>query len=501
MPTRVIDLRDPKAQGRIRLKISKGLHDRYLALSYSWGLGLRHNVKLKKETLVPYQDYIPEHLMTRSHQEALRITRELGYRYLWIDALCIIQGDAKDWEEEALKIAQVYSNAELTIVAGRSDDSTKGFLQLIDEPSLQPQAIRFHRPKLQGVDFQDFGECFLALNRSTHSGPVDERAWCFQGSVLSRRMIVYGMQQLSFKCRHISWYEDGSYTRYKWSKGGRYDLSSPLASRRFSQEEILARWYQLTEEYSSRDVYLPTDNFAALAGVASRFHDALRCRYLAGLWEADMERALLWRSRQLYLGPRSRQPLERPVAVNGPREGQCIDRAPSWSWLALRGPVLQVKPLKTREQVRGSGTSISLKCRPVATNYGRWSPDDWTPAIVEYAHLCRVQVHGYIREVRCADAHVRDLKNKPNWQYSFARLKEHAVLFTAPADTDTPTIVAIGMFDLAGRERERLWCLCISEEEGLLLEKCGDNLQRIGVFLVEAVAWFREVEAKDVTIV
>jgi hypothetical protein len=112
-----------------------------------------------------------------------------------------------------------------------------------------------------------------------------------------------------------------------------------------------------------------------------------------------------------------------------------------------------------------------------------------------------VQVHGYIREVRCADTHVRDLKNKPNWQYSPARLKEHAVLFTAPADTDTPTIVAIGMFDLAGGEHERLWCLCISEEEGLLLGKYGDNFQRLGVFLVEAAAWFREVEAKDVTIV
>ncbi|EMD58396.1 hypothetical protein COCSADRAFT_42334, partial [Bipolaris sorokiniana ND90Pr] len=59
-------------------------------------------------------------------QEALQIIRELGYRYLWIDALCIIQGDKKDWASEARKIAQVYSNAELTIVAGRSEDSAKG---------------------------------------------------------------------------------------------------------------------------------------------------------------------------------------------------------------------------------------------------------------------------------------------------------------------------------------------------------------------------------------
>jgi hypothetical protein len=499
MPTRVIDLGDPGAQSRIRLKISKGQHDRYLALSYSWGLGRRHNVKLKRETLESFQDYIPENLMTRSHQEALHITRELRYRYLWIDALCIIQGDKEDWAAEALKIAQVYSNADLTIVAGRSDDSAKGFLQLIEEPSLQPQAIPFHRPKVQDANSQDFGNCFLALNRSTHSGPVDERAWCFQESVLSRRMIIYGMQQLSFKCREISWFEDGSHQRYKWSNGGRYDLSSPLAGQRFSQKEILDRWYELTQQYSCRDVYNATDIFAALAGVASRFHDALGCRYLAGLWEVDMQRALLWRSRQLWLGSHSRQSLERPMAVDGLHQGHCIERAPSWSCLALQGPIIQMnKPLKTKEQVRGNGTSISLKCKPTATNNGRWSPDHWGPEIVEYLSLCRVQVHGCIRQVRCSNVHVPNLPFRPKWQYSLSKLKKHAVVLEAP---ESSTIVAIGMFDLASREHERLWCLCISEEEGMLLGKHGDDFRRIGVFMVEDAVWFSEVEREDVTIV
>lgn len=502
MPTRIIDLRDPKAQGRIRLKVNTGQHDRYLALSYSWGLGLRHNVKLKRETLEPYQDYIPEQLMTRSHQEALRITRELGYHYLWIDALCIIQGDTMDWEAEACKIAQVYSNAELTIVAGRSDDSAKGFLQLIEEPLLPPQPIPYHRPKLQAAGLRRFGKCFLALNRSIRSGPVDERAWCFQESVLSRRMIVYGMQQLSFKCREICSYEDGSYIRYKWSDGGRYDLSSPLVGQGFSQEDILSRWYQLTQEYSYRDVYDPTDNFAALAGVALRFHDALKCRYLAGLWEVDMERALLWRSRRLWLGPHSKQSLTRPIAVVGPQKNKCIERAPSWSCLALQGPILQVnKPLKTTKQARGNGTSISLRCKTTATNDGRWSPDIWKPGTLKYEGICRVQMNGYIRQVRCSDVHVRDLPIKPDWQYSFAKLKEHAILFEAPDSKDRPNIVAIGIFDLASGQNDTFWCLCISEEEGILLKKHSNNFRRVGVFYIQAPIWFYEVERDNITIV
>ncbi|KAL6405858.1 putative heterokaryon incompatibility protein [Ilyonectria robusta] len=70
---------------------------------------------------------VESHLAT-AHQEVISLTRTLGMQYVWIDALCIIQGDVADWERESRTMAQVYGNANLTVIAGRSADSRKSFI-------------------------------------------------------------------------------------------------------------------------------------------------------------------------------------------------------------------------------------------------------------------------------------------------------------------------------------------------------------------------------------
>jgi hypothetical protein len=39
--------------------------------------------------------------LPKAFQEAVMITRKLGYKYMWIDSLCIIQASARDWEVQA----------------------------------------------------------------------------------------------------------------------------------------------------------------------------------------------------------------------------------------------------------------------------------------------------------------------------------------------------------------------------------------------------------------
>lgn len=45
------------------------------------------------------------------------VSKYLGYRYLWIDSLCIIQDDHQDWQRESGRMADVYSNADLVLGA------------------------------------------------------------------------------------------------------------------------------------------------------------------------------------------------------------------------------------------------------------------------------------------------------------------------------------------------------------------------------------------------
>lgn len=50
----------------------------------------------------------------------------MGFRYLWIDALCIIQDSLEDWALESRKIGYIYSHAVLNIAASGSSDSHGG---------------------------------------------------------------------------------------------------------------------------------------------------------------------------------------------------------------------------------------------------------------------------------------------------------------------------------------------------------------------------------------
>ncbi|KAI0162347.1 hypothetical protein GGR57DRAFT_498688 [Xylariaceae sp. FL1272] len=90
MPTRVIFLgfKDP------RILDTGGREGLYLALSHCWGKGRGiHKIKLRSENYDEFRTSgIDESQMTLAHRGALQLARELGYRYIWIDALCIIQG-------------------------------------------------------------------------------------------------------------------------------------------------------------------------------------------------------------------------------------------------------------------------------------------------------------------------------------------------------------------------------------------------------------------------
>jgi hypothetical protein len=66
--------------------------------------------------------------LPETFQEAVRVTRELGIEYLWIDPLCIIQWNTEDWEREADRMGDIFASAYCTIAATSAADSKAGFL-------------------------------------------------------------------------------------------------------------------------------------------------------------------------------------------------------------------------------------------------------------------------------------------------------------------------------------------------------------------------------------
>lgn len=113
--------------GSVRLyETPDGFREPYIALSYCWG---KSNV-LKTESLNIQSlsqgfnlDQLPAAI-----QDAAHITQKLGLKYLWVDALCIIQDSKVDWEEQSAKMCSIYENAHLTVIASSSDTANVSFL-------------------------------------------------------------------------------------------------------------------------------------------------------------------------------------------------------------------------------------------------------------------------------------------------------------------------------------------------------------------------------------
>ena len=77
-----------------------------------------------KGTLKQRLDGISIEEMPKTFQDAVRVTHQLGFKYLRIDSLCIVQGSEGDWATEAQRMQYVYTNAVLNISADSGPNST-----------------------------------------------------------------------------------------------------------------------------------------------------------------------------------------------------------------------------------------------------------------------------------------------------------------------------------------------------------------------------------------
>ncbi|KAH7111491.1 hypothetical protein B0J13DRAFT_576907 [Dactylonectria estremocensis] len=94
--------------------------------------------------------------------------------------------------------------------------------------------------------------------------------------------------------------------------------------------DIYSRWTNIVEQYSARRLTKDSDKLPALSGIARRFRDATGAYYLAGLWGESLIYGLCW------------------FSDRGHRRRPSEPRGPSWSWVAIEGPVRFPRPCSVR---------------------------------------------------------------------------------------------------------------------------------------------------------
>lgn len=317
--------------------IDAGDHSKpYLALSYCWGSSVPFTsttANIAERKRGTKFDKLP-----KTFQDAATLTRALGYRYIWIDALCTLQNSVEDWDVESSKMASIYANAVLTISAAHGKDTTAGCFHTrthyfcdedTDEVSpreLSTTSFRYRpaRGRWQTVYVsRAFHHDIVRRDADGPRSPVFTRAWTFQERLLSARAVHFTQDEASWECHTLMDCECGS-LEHTWSDQPRLDNSLYLNSKAMAEirnstkrlasfhgdflpngwispERLLAlnHWRLLVEEYSDRKLGYASDKLKAISGVARRIQLPEFGRYYAGSWAVEYPMALVW----FYLAP------------------------------------------------------------------------------------------------------------------------------------------------------------------------------------------------------
>jgi len=524
MPTRVIELGIPGPTPP-RLLITAGLCEAYVALSYCWGHGATESLMLRDESLESMQQGIDETRLAKTYCEAFQLARELGFKYIWIDALCIIQGNKDDWEYESAKMGEVYGNAALCIVAARSSDAAKGFLRNDFKPVVQPCPFPYGSVDENGHETTGL---FVHLDRAWFKDtlgpdPVQTRGWCLQEAELSRRRLVYGGSGVSFQCNTTKIFEDETYKFYHQRTFDPKPEAAigPVPGRRPPDGlELLNHWYaNILPDYTARNLTNRSDIFAASSSLAKLAKQTIGGRYLAGVWESDLPRGLLWKpryqTRWMIEASKSEStliPLRRPAHP----------QAPSWSWATVEGPISHGWDNRKRwPPYPTKGRADAFFVRPAHIDHTRWTTQDDCDAHMLYMPRCELQMYGRPRRLRCTAIPQARLLDWYREQGVKARQRpddlppqvRHAILFEPLMVLETEIsllqegcpfdhVVAFGVFDITEERVEDVWALPATQDLGLILSRNDDGtLHRLGIFHLLNRPWFAAGEEEVVRLV
>ncbi|KAK6858912.1 heterokaryon incompatibility protein-domain-containing protein [Apiospora arundinis] len=315
----------------------------YATVSYCWGTdgGRNHTTKIENIQKRRMSGGLASVIkaLPKALKQSIQLVQSIGIRYIWIDALCIVQDSSHSWNLNARAMHLIYGNSTITICAADGGDASAGLVAL-DEDHAPPGRQDTNGPVGHGDNTEDterpqlrqhIVDCGSGVNLILHKPPEisietsawNKRAWTFQERLLSKRCLIFTGGQVYFQCRSTGMSED--IFADQTGKGWSLDLvRAPL--QMLSQLKQRAMWFymQCVDLYTRRSLYEPFDILAAFIGMTKLMEITMHGSFVFGLPTSHFDLALLWEPVK-----RSTQ-LEKPRNPNDPRYKDL--RFPSWSW-------------------------------------------------------------------------------------------------------------------------------------------------------------------------
>ncbi|RYP89745.1 hypothetical protein DL770_004133 [Monosporascus sp. CRB-9-2] len=373
-PTRLIEV-GTKEKDTCRLVVTdsdlfRKQRPKYAALSYCWGPPEDAKMQFKTEPAT-FQDRTLGFRLDMTSpvvRDAVEVVRSLDIPYLWVDAVCIIQGDSTDWERESAQMTEVYQNAHLTICTPSSTScreeflgnrifATVGFRSRINADAVGSYSIRpcgvISDPRFAEGDYE-------SMDNSDKSPRNNwwKRGWTFQELFLSKRVLLFGIK-LHLILVGKFWSENNEAITEGLIEGTFAVIS---IADELKQEGHEFLWMSIIEHYTERQLTFESDKLPALGGIAKLAVLSRGDQYLAGIRKGSLHRELFW-----------------TPAVRTDAGGQNVLRvsfnslldslnaptpyiAPSWSWARWKGSIRfdeSTVPFGDHVPVKNSEASIT----------------------------------------------------------------------------------------------------------------------------------------------
>jgi len=308
---------------RIQLLEPKNIRAPYIALSYCWGPVDPNNFVTTAATLGAKKAGIEFSELPVLFRDIVDTARELQIEYIWIDRLCIIQGNDEDFKAQASTMDRIHGNATLTIAAA---SATTEHDSIFDQ----------RRGELLGghlkANIAGLGELQLSFRPLSHAlgneksggqyGKISTRAWIWQERLLAARTIFVTPAALKYECRCYSVWEGYDQGRRGHSWSAQLDNITHQT------------WIALVEDYMRRNITRPSDRLPAMKAVMKRIEKSTGWSPFWGLWASELIDGLCWSS----------------APPEGIGQHTCKMSpgyyAPTWSWAGVDGPIsyASIKP-------------------------------------------------------------------------------------------------------------------------------------------------------------
>jgi hypothetical protein len=191
LPSRLVRVWQNATTLKIEAKICRGemlpANTLYLSLSHCWGKS--KFLTTTRENICQFELSLPVDKLSQTFQDALLVTNELGFDYIWIDSLCVVQDDIEDWRRESSLMGEVYRNASCKISASAFADGREGFMLRQRRLDPTPVFVKADWKKSKSTWLQSCDENTYWLVNSNpweeiSAGLLFTRAWTLQEQLL-----------------------------------------------------------------------------------------------------------------------------------------------------------------------------------------------------------------------------------------------------------------------------------------------------------------------------